>query len=75
MADKPEVAQVTNEKKKVPKRVEAGKRLAAIRKLAKEKKKNSWKMNQREEMTLETKTEPDTVSIEKSRDSNIDSLE
>jgi hypothetical protein len=40
MADKPEVLQlpITSEKKKNPKRVEAGKRLAAISKIAKERK-------------------------------------
>ncbi|CAB3978379.1 Hypothetical predicted protein [Paramuricea clavata] len=41
MEDKPEQIQeqVTSEKKKDPKRVAAGKRLAAIRKIAKERKK------------------------------------
>jgi hypothetical protein len=40
MTDKPETPQVpvTSERKKDPKRVEAGKRLAAISKIAKEKK-------------------------------------
>ena len=40
MADKPEVLQlpITSEKKKNPKRVEAGRRLAAISKIAKERK-------------------------------------
>ena len=40
MADKPETPRVpvTSERKKDPKRVEAGKRLAAISKIAKEKK-------------------------------------
>jgi hypothetical protein len=40
MVDKPETPQVpvTSERKKDPKRVEAGKRLAAISKIAKEKK-------------------------------------
>jgi hypothetical protein len=43
MADKPETPQVpvTSEKKKDPKRVEAGKRLAAISRMAKEKKSDS----------------------------------
>jgi hypothetical protein len=40
MADKPEVLQlpISSEKKKNPKRVEAGRRLAAISKIAKERK-------------------------------------
>jgi hypothetical protein len=45
MADNPETTQVqmTSEKKKDPRRVEAGKRLAAISKIAKERKKKSLK--------------------------------
>jgi hypothetical protein len=41
MADKPEInqVQVTSEKKKDPRRVEAGKRPAAISKIAKDRKK------------------------------------
>ncbi|CAB4026804.1 Hypothetical predicted protein [Paramuricea clavata] len=48
MADKPEQIQVpvTSEKKKDPRRVEAGKRLAAISKIAKERKKKQAEPNE-----------------------------
>jgi hypothetical protein len=48
MADKPEQIQVpiTSEKKKDPKRVEAGKRLSAISKIAKERKKKQMESSE-----------------------------
>ena len=48
MADKPEQTQVpvTSEKKKDPRRVAAGKRLAAISKIAKERKKKQAEPNE-----------------------------
>jgi ribosomal protein L32 len=53
MADKPEVLQltITSKKKKNPKRVEAGKRLAAISKIAKVRRGKENKLRHKVEAT------------------------